>query len=278
MTPKTVLACLIKEDGAGTLSRAAASLAARFDAHLVGLHVMEGMAFYPSFPTSLPDSVYADIRSRQEDLSKTLQRRFDAATEGMGARAEWRVLPAMNALPADLAVESARVADLVVMSVAEGGDHVYQQRFLQEAIIRGAGRPVLILPRDIDSLAPKRAVVGWRDTPQATRALHDLLPLLEPGGALRLVTFGPGPRVGDAGDQMTDLAAALDRHGLEVEVARRTDKISSIAEALQDEARDFGADLLAVGAYGHSRLYDLILGAVSRDLLRGTRVPVLFSR
>nr|WP_238941454.1 universal stress protein [Jannaschia sp. Os4] len=76
---------------------------------------------------------------------------------------------------------------------------------------------------------------------------------------------------------MEDVAAALSRHGHAVEIARHDD-VPSVAAALEEAAHDFDADLLAVGAYGHSRAYDLLLGAVSRDLLRQTRMPVLFSR
>lgn len=279
MTPKTVLACLVDVESAPALCMAAATLAAGWDAHLVGLHAMEGVVFYPRYPISVPGTVYKHIRREQSALAEHLETAFRGATKDLGAHAEWRLLTVENDLPSDRAVESARAADLVVMGVARGGaSEAYQQRFLQEAVIRDSGRPVLVVPSEAEMRVPRRAVVGWRDTAQATRAVHDLIPLLPEGGAVKLVTFEMGVRLGEGGDQMTDLAAALARHGLEVEIARRTDRIDSISGALQAEARDFGADLLVVGAYGHSRLYDLILGAVSRDLLRETGVPVLFSR
>lgn len=278
MTPKTVLACLTDQTGAPALARAAAALAAGWDAHLIGLHVMEGLVFYPRIPVSVPSTVYASIRKTQRDHAERLEAAFGQAGDRLGARAEWRLLTAEGELPSDAAVESARAADLVMMSAAEAGQETYQQRFLQEAVIRGSGRPVLVVPRDAEISDLTRAVIGWRDTAQAARALHDLVPLLSEGAAIRLVAFGEGPRLGDVGDVMTDLAAALSRHGLDVEIDRRLDRVDSISGALEAEAREFGADVLTVGAYGHSRAYDLILGAVSRDLLRETRMPVLFSR
>jgi nucleotide-binding universal stress UspA family protein len=278
MIPKTVLACLTDEDGAPDLCRAAAALAEEWDAHLVGLHVMEGIVFYPRYPVGLPQSIYGTVRKAQTARAGRLETAFRNATAGREARAEWRLLAAENDLPADRAVESARAADLVVMGAAPSEGDAFQQHFLQEAVIRRAGRPVLVVPPGTAPFGIDRVLAGWRDTAQATRAVHDLVPLMRSGGALRLVAFEDGPRLGDAGDQMTDLAAALARHGLEVEIARRGDRVPSVQEALEAEARDWGADLLAVGAYGHSRAYDMVLGAVSRGLLRATRMPVLFSR
>jgi nucleotide-binding universal stress UspA family protein len=279
MTPKTLLACLTDADGAPALCAAAATLAEHWDAHLVGLHVMEGVVFYPPYPVGIPGTVYQAIRTEQTAHAGQIEAAFRAATKGLDARCEWRLLSSDNDLPADRAVESARAADLVMMNAVEAGTvNTYQQRFLQEAVIRGSGRPVLIVPAAGEIRVPRRAVVGWRDTAQATRAVHDLIPLLSGGGAVRIVAFDMGARLGETGDQLTDLAASLARHGLEVEIARRTDVVDSISGALQAEAREFGADLLAVGAYGHSALYDLILGAVSRELLRETAIPVLFSR
>ena len=278
MAPRTVLACLTDEAGAPALSRAAAALAGVWNAHLVGLHVMEGLVFYPSFRVELPQSVYRNVRDQQHAHAAELERTFRGATGDMGAHAEWRLLSAEGGLTSDRIVESARAADLVIMGAASGDDRIHRQRFLQEAVIRGSGRPVLVIPAGAEVEGLRRAMVGWRDTAEATRALHDLLPLLAPGAAVRLVAFGEGPRLGERGGVMTDLGAALDRHGLAVEIERRTDAVRSVAAALEAEAREFGADVLAVGAYGRSRAHDLILGAVSRSLLREARMPVLFSR
>ncbi|MBM2578105.1 universal stress protein [Jannaschia sp. Os4] len=277
MTPKTVFACLTDEAPAPALCRAAATLAAGWDAHLTGLHVKEGLTVSPSFRVELPRSVYAMIDETQSAHADRLQAAFEAASGGLGARAEWRCVSADGDLESDRMVEAVRAADLVCMSAATGTG-TFQQRFLHEAVIRQAGRPVLVVPEAAEVAGLSRAVVGWRDTAQATRALHDLLPLLAPGASVKLVAFEEGRRLGDAGDAMTDLAAALSRHGFAAEAARRTDRVDSVSAALEGEARAFGADVLAVGAYGHSRLYDLVLGAVSRDLLRETHLPVLFSR
>ena len=278
MPPQTVLACLTDEAGAPLLARAAATLSEAWGARLIGLHVMEGLVLYPSFRVGVPDAVHRGLGERQQAHVARLEAAFAEATRDLGARAQWRTTSAGDGLVSDRVVECARAADIVLMGTAGDGAEAYQQRFLQEAVIRGGGRPVLVVPRGAGIGGADRAVAGWRDTAEATRAVHDLAPLLAPGAALRLVSFGEGPRPGGSGGVLTELTGALARHGLDVEIERRPDPGIPISEALEDEARAFGADLLAVGAYGHSRAYDLILGAVSRDLLRRTRMPVLLSR
>ncbi len=278
MPPKTVLACLTDLDGAPSLCAAGVALAQPWEAHFVGLHVMEGLVVYPSFRVELPTSVYRSIADQQQRHGTDLEAAFDRATADLGARAEWRLLSAQGGSSAALVVDSARAADVVLMSAAEEGADTQERRFVQEAVIRGCGRPVLVVPRGFAFRGLERAVVGWRDTPEATRALHDLVPLLAPGAALRLVAFGDGSDPDEPGHVMRDLAASLARHDLRVEIERRPRDGRPVATRLEEEARAFEADVLAVGAYGHSRAYDLIIGAVSRELLRRSGLPVLFSR
>ena len=76
----------------------------------------------------------------------------------------------------------------------------------------------------------------------------------------------------------TDLAAGLARYGIETTLVQRTWSHGGVAEALDKEAFEAGADLIAVGAFGHSRAYDLVIGGATRDLLRHAKLPVMFSR
>jgi nucleotide-binding universal stress UspA family protein len=107
--------------------------------------------------------------------------------------------------------------------------------------------------------------------------VHDALPLLRPGARVRLLAVGRPRRSGERDDAMTDMARALSRHGFEVDVAR-CERQGTISETLSREAFERGADMLVIGAYGHSRAYDLVLGAVTTELLGSARLPVLAAR
>ena len=74
------------------------------------------------------------------------------------------------------------------------------------------------------------------------------------------------------------LSRALDRHGFKTEVVARTASRGQVAEELEEIAFEADADLIVTGAFGHSRLYDFVIGAVTLDLMRNSRLPVLFSR
>ncbi|MEM7644971.1 MAG: universal stress protein, partial [Pseudomonadota bacterium] len=102
------------------------------------------------------------------------------------------------------------------------------------------------------------------------------LPLLEPKAEIHVV------HVGDERDElrdfaMTELSAALARHGHDVTMTHRARHGRDVADVLLHEAREVGADIIASGAYGHSRTYAFFLGATTGELIRDTNVPVLFS-
>lgn len=125
----------------------------------------------------------------------------------------------------------------------------------------------------------QRAVIGWTDTREAARAAHDALGLLAPGAEISIVSFHA--RAGEMTrglDGRDDLAAALDRAGFRVDVVDRMSGGDGLPDALLRFAREVGAQLLVTGAFGHSQIYDLLVGAVTRDLMDQAGLPVLMSR
>jgi nucleotide-binding universal stress UspA family protein len=278
MTPKTILACLTTEECASDLARVGIALAERWGAHLIGFHTIEALMVYPGIAMHMPPSAYSAFDEAQGEMADRIAAIFRRATAAQNFASEWRLVRAESVMAADRMVESARVSDLVLMARIDRSSERPDQHRAQEAVIRRSGRPVLMVPPEIDPPSGEGVVVGWTETPECARALWDVLPLLQPGARIRLVTVDGAGRLGERGEAITEAAAALDRHGFEVEIERLPSGGQSVAEILQDEAFEMGADLLAVGAFGHSRAYDFVLGAVSGDLLRAGRMPVLFSR
>ena len=137
-------------------------------------------------------------------------------------------------------------------------------------------------------------LIGWTATRKSARAVHDALPLLTGPWTVGPGAVGPGAvgpakvtvltvqSSGSASDSRdlptAGIAEHLARHGLDVSAARTvvSDGLSP-ADALLDYASDVGADLLVVGGYGHSRTREMIMGGVTRDLLRHMTLPVLMS-
>ena len=280
MALKTILACLTSEASASEVVAAASILARRRGAHLIGLHAMESLIVYPTLAMHIPGSVYADFTSSQVKAADDIEKMFRAQTDAEAFPCEWRRVKTESTTAAERIVESARAADLVVMAQenpdAERTDHLY----IQQTVIRDSGRPVLVIPHEHKGEEiGKNILVGWSPTREATRAAHDVLGLAEDGAEVHLMSVTSNAQQDKAVTvTQNDLAAAISRQGFRTNTIHRQRSSDEIADILQREAFEIGADLIATGAFGHSRFYDFVIGAVSRTLLKTLKTPVMFSK
>ena len=274
---KTILACLTTEEHTPDILAAALPLARRKNSHLIGLHTLEALAIYPGIWMHVPEDIYIDFSESQEATSDAIREAFENRVRTEDFVWEWRGVKAQSMTAADRMVDAARTSDLVIMAQADETADRADQYHAQEHVIRQSGRPVLHVPRGFrGENVGSSVVIGWSLSREAARAVHDALPLMEPGSKAWIVTVAQGET--RAYDGATELARALDRHGIEAEVVQRTAEKPHIAKVLQAEALERGADLIVTGAFGHSRLYDFVVGAVTLELMRDATVPVLFSR
>jgi nucleotide-binding universal stress UspA family protein len=188
---------------------------------------------------------------------------------------EWRKI---SGEVVDAAQLHCRYADLVV--IGQGGredDESTVSDYLPESLLMGAGRPVLIVPSygRFQSVG-ERVLVAWNRTRESTRAVHDALPFLTRAKAVTVLeanpTAGGAPHIAGA-----EIAQHLARHGVKVEVEVSVVNEVSTGSALLSRAAEIGADLLVMGAYGHSRLREYTLGGVTRHILKHMTLPVLMS-
>ncbi|WP_299560725.1 universal stress protein [uncultured Sulfitobacter sp.] len=279
MTLKTILACFTDETGAEGLARAACALARRHDAHLIGVHTVETLMSYPGIAVHMPDAVYEIYGDAQMAQNAKLKAVFDRHTQNEDFVAEWRVLRSDLETGAERIVETARCVDIVLLSAAQGDEDKPAQLKLSEAVIRDAGRPVISVPHTFDGdVLGESVMIGWNGTREAARAAHDALALLRDGDSVQILRVNDSSFDALNDPASTDLAAGLARYGIETTLVQRTWSHGGVAEALDKEAFEAGADLIAVGAFGHSRAYDLVIGGATRDLLRHAKLPVMFSR
>lgn len=256
----------------------AAGLAAQFDAHLTGLFALS--EFY--VPFALAGNAAAVIEAEQRwrnDLAAQAKRDFDAAAGAAGVQTtEWR-RSQHGALSA--ARLSARYADLVIVGQRDPDRPAEEERlpgYFVEELVLTAGRPVLVVPyAGRFGAVASRVLVAWNASREAARALTDALPLLERAQSVEVVAFEPQRGDADHGAVPgADIALFLARHGVQVTVARQQAGIDVGAQILS-RAADTDAELIVMGAYGHSRARELVLGGATRSLLQAMTVPVLMA-
>lgn len=255
----------------------ACGLAAGFDSHLVGVFALTELMV--PFVLGGNAGVVIDAEQRwRDEVAKEAKRDFDAAAARAGVqKTEWRrsergALGAMRL--------SARYADLVVVGQSDP-DRTTEERmpgYFGEDLVLSAGRPVLFVPyAGHFSAVGSRVLVAWNASREAARAVTDALPLLQRAKSVEVVAFEPQRSGADHGAEPgADIALYLARHGVKVAAARQQAGID-VGSQILSRAADTDADLIVMGAYGHSRGRELVLGGATRSLVQAMTVPVLMA-
>lgn len=274
MALRTLAVVLFDETEAEWLAGKAAEVALGFDSHLLALHPFSPVIW----ATGLGGEVeyFASMLDWEERESRKIRARFDDLLRRNGLNGEYRAQRQIYGAEPFL-VGGARCADAVILGAT--AERSPDARLLAQRVVRDSGRPALVLGRDVRLVAPaRRILIGWTDTREAARAAHDALGFAAEGAEITLVSFhSRASAVPDDTDGKQDLAAALNRAGFRVDMADQLSSTDDLPFALNRIAQEREADLLAIGAFGHSQLYDWIVGAVTRDLLDRCALPVLFS-
>ena len=271
---------LVHVDGGKAAERrveAAAVLAEASEGHLVGLHVASAVEDLPWIEGYATEMVLGYATERAEaDLSRA-RASFERQIAGRAITHEWREASGL----ADRTVAlHGRTADLIVLGQSDPAIATFGAASgIPEHVPLSAGRPCLILPYAGHwPTLGRRALIAWDGGREAARAVNDALPLLRRAQQVTIVTIG-GRLQGDgtAAQGAAALGAHLTRHGLTVEVRHDAGGTIGVPDLLLSLASDLSADLLVMGAYGHSRLRELIMGGVTRAILDHMTLPILMS-
>ncbi|MCW3475046.1 universal stress protein [Limobrevibacterium gyesilva] len=261
----------------------AAGLAARHEANLIGLHVVElppPDMFY-GFPTAFMDLERAEdvidrLRAARLEEAARIEAAFRDRLRRDGLSGEWRLVE--GDVGETLALHT-RYADLVILGQPDPDTPAGPAANVPVPALMTSGRPILMVPfAGTFPAIGERVLVGWNASAESARALNDAIPLLL--HAKKVTVLAINPRRGIAGDgdvPAADIALHLARHGIKAEAAHTVAVDISEGDALLSYAADLGADMLVCGMYGHSRLRELVFGGVTRNLLSHMTVPVFMS-
>lgn len=281
MTLKDLLVVVNSSAASDNRVELAASLAAEHGAQLIGLYVLSVPEPDRTEEEALIDRIITSTKwiREEQDLARVVQGKFEGAIDRHGIRGEWRT---GGGFASEEAVVHARYVDLVIVGQADPKlkRGAVMPPLLPEEVALAAGRPILVTPLSPGPIRiGKRILVAWNARREATRAVNDALPLLSKAESVTVLVVNPekwtiAPHGQEPG---ADIARHLARHGVTVQVEVTYSEDGEVGEVLRAKAREIGADLIVMGAYGHSRTRELILGGTTRDILLEMTVPVFMS-
>ena len=275
---KTILVHVDAGPSASKRLKLSADLAARFEAHVLGLYVRRPFQA-PAFSDAGPamDSLYRTYENAVKADEAIATAAFNDLVSrqiigGKGLSSEWRVA---DGLAETVVPMHARYADLVIVGQAEpDASTTTTPDDLAETVGMAGERPVLIVPHIGVTKPPgKTVMLCWNGSREAARAATGALPILKQADKVVVLLVDPED---DDGHEKPgfNVAAWLARHGVNAIVKRDTAADSDVGGIILSRAADQDADLIVMGLYGHSRVREWVLGGASRTLLASMTVPL----
>lgn len=250
--------------------RLACSLAKRFDAILTGVAAQDPLPISIYGKGSYLDSNIIEVAeaSARDELAKQ-----EAVFREMSSGYNKAQLRVYDKEPLECLVSECARGDLLVARGLDDGNSGEIVEALSPAeIILRAGRPVLVTPSEPDDLSLGCAIVAWKDTRESRRAVADAMPLLRVAERVLLLTVASAEAETNADATETYLRC----HGVQCERVELPET-ANVAQAVTGLARDEAAGLVVAGAYGHSKMRELVFGSLTYELLTSLRTPCLFS-
>lgn len=250
----------------------AQQIAGPFDAHVTGIHINNTLANRDLFDGTFDQLAMQTLQSQLiEERAHATELFYKAFRLGEG------MVTFLSEFTVSAYYPLAKMADLIVVSQPGTNRHsTASWDFLEDMIMR-SGRPVLIIPyaKDLGEIA-QSILVAWDGTREATRAVHDALPLLKSAASVQVVSVTDAvPHKNTV--QSSEIAAHLVRHRVNVIAHDMIDNKAPIAEILLSVSAEFGSDMIVMGGYGHCNLRQYVFGRVTRSMLDHMTLPVMMS-
>jgi len=315
VTYKTIVIILDAPENAGIASDFGLALAAAHSAHVIGLHAEVVSAVPMVAPMEIPDPIAVQAL---QDMARTeavgIEELFRNKAAAAGCSFEWRSFTSSVGYATQPILETVRSADLIIAVQADPANpsdaHIEVESFLFES-----GRPVLMVPymrtapmairrvliawngskeaarATFDALpflmaadmrtapmAIRRVLIAWNGSKEAARATFDALPFLMAADAVEVLSVDPSENANQAAISGADLTATLIRHGVKATLSKTVSAEKSASQVIETRLVDYSVDLLVMGAYTHSRLWQMIFGGTTKAVLKSMAALTLLSR
>lgn len=277
MSYKNILVHLDDGNACPGRVQAATRLARAHDAHLTGLYVAVDPYLPGNLSAETPPELLRTLEDQFEERLDSAKTRFTETMARDGLTADCRTVHCPGTRVPEVIELHGRYADLIVLGQPQPEDPAGMNGHVAENVVLSSGRPALVVPY----IGPRRTLgerilIAWDGGREAARAVTDALPLLERAKTVTVLVINPA-KGNHGAEPGADIALYLARHGITVQAGHIVVEGISVADTLLSRLADKNVDLLVMGAYGHSRLRELVLGGVTRQIFQQMTVPVLMS-
>jgi len=278
MAYKTVVSVITDLAVDNAALEAAVELARREDGHLdvlcLGIDRTQPGFYY----TGASAMTIQNNLAEAEKEARKLEEEVNGLLEGRDLKWAAQGMTAQSAgLPQFLA-HHIRFADVVVLPKPYGEGRTHENEAIVESALFDAGVPVLVVPDEGTLPDPvNRIVVAWNESREALTAVRAALPFLQAADVVNICIIDPPPHAPDRSDPGGALSQMLSRHGVNAEVSVLAKTMPRVSDVIARHVSDQQADLLVMGAYGHSRFRESILGGATRNMLQISEVPMLMA-
>lgn len=278
MAFKTISTVVTDFELHGPVLDAAAEIAAREGGHLevycLGIDHTQPGFYYAGAGALAMQTTLAEAEERALALEKAVKQRLRNHEVSWGANA----LAAQSAGIGPFLAQFMRYSDLVVLGKPYGEGRGHECEAIVEASLFDAGAPVMVMPDG--ATFPKkidRVVVAWNESREALTAVQRALPLLTAAETVNIAIIDPPPHASNRSDPGGALSEMLARHGAHAEISVLAKTMPRVSDVIARHVQDQAADILIMGAYGHSRFRESILGGATRNMLEMSKVPVFMA-
>tara|TARA_B110000503_G_scaffold141669_1_gene235875 strand:- start:257 stop:1102 length:846 start_codon:yes stop_codon:yes gene_type:complete len=280
MAYKTLTLVVTNKDADGAALAAAQGLARHHDAHLDVFCVGVDPARYEPLPAGsaaiVMETGAAEARAHAQDMANWVE--GELRNSGLAYAVQASVVPnlGLDAMIARLT----RYSDLAIAAQPYGQGAGHMQVSALEASLFGTGVPILVIPptSKANYAAPfERVVIAWNESNEAFAAIRKAVPILAAADRVDVVLVDPPSHSPERSDPGGAICLLLARHGVRAEVSILSRTLPRVSEVIARFAQDRSADLIVMGAYGHSRMREAILGGATRDMLEAAELPLFIA-
>jgi nucleotide-binding universal stress UspA family protein len=274
MSYKLIVLNLDEENAVAPLVKMAAALGEEFKTHIVGVHSLPLVDQPTSLVHYLPPDVFEKLNDSNLARAEKIKSTFERVMNALNMASEWVLHRGLGTGGTRNLIDHVRTSDLVIVSQ----NSQEKMPWLQRELLQKTATPMMVVPSGgVDEFNAKNISIAWNGSMQTVRAIRDSMELLIQAVDVRLVCVGGESKDNPGQIAGSDAATWLSHHGVNITLDEHPEKHLKAGISIINAIEESGADLLVMGGYGHSPLYDVVVGGVTDDVLANAEIPVFLS-